>query len=144
MGRIINLSGISDTRIALTAARLADGKQGQSLIVTPSENRAKRLAQDLSFFASVPVYVWPDMEPGALRYEAKSPTELAARLRILEKLSAGDPCVVVTPILGALKKLLPKEVYRSERIHLSLWTTIDREALLRRLSRMGYERADIV
>ena len=144
MGRIINLSGISDTRIALTAARLADGKQGQSLIVTPSENRAKRLAQDLSFFASVPVYVWPDMEPGALRYEAKSPTELAARLRILEKLSAGDPCVVVTPILGALKKLPPKEVYRSERIHLSLSTTIDREALLRRLSRMGYERADIV
>lgn len=144
MGKIINLSGISDTRIALAAARLARENQGQSLIVTPSESRAKRLAQDLSFFASVPVLVWPDMEPGALRYEAKSPAELAARLQVLEMVCSGAPCVVVAPVLGALKKLPPKEVYTANILHLSLSTVIDRDVLLRRLSRMGYERAEIV
>ncbi len=144
MGKSINLVGISDTRTAPAASRLADGIRGQSLIVTPSENRAKRLAQDLSFFVSVPVYVWPDVEPGALRYEAKSTAELGSRLQILERLCTGDPCVIVAPVMGILKKLPPRETYESEALHLSLSSTIDRNALVRRLSLMGYERADIV
>ena len=94
MGKIVQFTGIADTNIAGTIARLAQEKQGQSLIVVPGENRASRLANDLSFFASVPVYIWPDTEPAALRYEAKSPAESAARLRILEKLSLGEHLVI--------------------------------------------------
>lgn len=142
-GKNINLSGVSDTRIALAASRLIDRTQGQSLIIAPTESRAKRLAQDLSFFTPVPVLVWPEMEPGTLRYEAKSPAELAARLQVLEKLSSGEPCVLVAPVLGALKKLPPKEEYAGESLRLSVGSAVDREDLIRRLGRLGYERADI-
>jgi transcription-repair coupling factor (superfamily II helicase) len=144
MGKIINLSGVSDIRIAPLAARYTEETKGQSLIVTTSENRAKRLAQDLSFFTSVPVLVWPDIEPGILRYEAKSTAELTARLAVLEKIETGAACIVVAPVLGALKKLPPKEEFFRDSLQLELGGQLDRDDLIRRLSRMGYERTDTV
>ncbi len=144
MGKIINLSGISDIRIAPMAAQFIDKNKGQSLIVTTSESRAKRLAQDLSFFSPIPVLVWPETEPGILRYEAKSTAELIARLSVLDKIAEGMPCVVVAPVLGALKKLPPKTEFFKDFLEIRLGGQLDRDDLIRRLSRMGYERADIV
>ncbi|HHX93279.1 MAG TPA: transcription-repair coupling factor [Clostridiales bacterium] len=143
MGKIVQLTGISDISIVRPAARLAEQRRGQSLIVTPSESRAKRLAQDLSFFASVPVYIWPDVEPAAMRYEAKSPAESSARLRILEKLAQGESCIVIAPVLGALKKLPPARIYIEESLTITRSTLIGRDELVARLVRLGYERAAI-
>lgn len=44
---MINISGISESRVAPVAAYLS-GK-GQSLMIVPTETRAKRMASDLSF-----------------------------------------------------------------------------------------------
>ena len=46
---MINVSGISESRVAPVAAYLS--KQGQSLIIVPTVTRAKRMASDLSFFS---------------------------------------------------------------------------------------------
>ena len=144
MGRIVNLSGISDTRITPYAAGCMENSKGQSLIVTTSAGRAKRIAQDLSFFASVPVLVWPDIDPGIFRYEAKSTAELAERLSILDMLAEGKPCIVVAPVIGALKKLPPVNEFFKYSIEIAQGTQLDRESLIRHLVLMGYERTEIV
>ena len=144
MGQIVNLSGISDTRIAPYAAKCIEENMGQSLIVTTSASRAKRIAQDLSFFTSVPVLVWPDVEPGIFRYEAKSTSELVERLSVLDALTQGSPCVLVAPLIGALKKLPPAAEFLKYSMTLSRGMQLSRDDLIRRLVSMGYERMDIV
>lgn len=146
MGKIVNLSGISDTRIVPYAAGCIEKNNGngQSLIVTTSTSRARRIAQDLSFFASVPVLVWPDTEPGIFRYEAKSTSELAERLSILDMLAEGQPCVIVAPIIGVLKKLPPVADFLKYSIELAQGMQLNREELIRNLVLMGYERTEIV
>lgn len=144
MGKIVNLSGISDIRIAPYAAGCIDQNKGQNLIVTTSANRAKRIAQDLSFFASVPVLTWPDTEPGIFRYEAKSTSELSARLAVLDMLASGQPCLIVAPIVGALKKLPPVKDFFKYEIEIAQGALLKRDDLIKHLSHMGYERTQIV
>ena len=117
---IINYTGISDTRIAYPASKLIEEKPGQAIIICSSQTRARRIADDLSFFSDVPVLVCPDVELAAMRYDAKSPAELNARLKVLNKLQSGEPCVVVAPVLGALKRLTPPEVYSRNILQLNL------------------------
>lgn len=144
MGKIVNLSGISDIRIAPYAASCIEKKPGQSLIVTTSANRAKRIAQDLSFFSPVPVLTWPETEPGIFRYEAKSTSELIERLSVLEILASGEPCIVVAPIVGALKKLPPVNDYFKYATEIVQGKSLTRDDLIRQLAHMGYERTEIV
>ena len=49
---MINITGASDGRVAPIIAEILEKVKGQSLIVVPTFNKAKRLATDLSFFAS--------------------------------------------------------------------------------------------
>jgi transcription-repair coupling factor (superfamily II helicase) len=69
---LVNISGISEGR-AMPAASLIIGERGgQSLIVTSSYAKAKRLAEDLSFFVDRKIYLIPDEEQLFLKYEAKA------------------------------------------------------------------------
>ena len=47
---IVNISGISESRVAPVAARISADKKGQTLIIAATPVRAARLAGDLSFF----------------------------------------------------------------------------------------------
>ncbi len=46
---MINITGASDGRVAPIIAEILEKVKGQSLIVVPTFNKAKRLATDLSF-----------------------------------------------------------------------------------------------
>ncbi|MBR0440531.1 MAG: transcription-repair coupling factor [Firmicutes bacterium] len=137
---ITNYTGISDNRTALLAGRLMAQRPGQGLVICSSLARARRIAGDLSFFSSVPVCVVPDQEAGLLRYEAKSTGELSERLSVLTRLVSGESCIAVAPILGALKKLPVPEDYEKDMFTVRLSGTCDRQDLIGRLARMGYER----
>ncbi|MBQ2058808.1 MAG: DEAD/DEAH box helicase, partial [Firmicutes bacterium] len=136
----INYTGISDSRSAYIAAKLIEKTPGQGLIICATASRAARIAGDLSFFSRVRTLVLPDQDAAGLRYEAKSTGELSGRLRVLSALNSGEPCVVVAPVLGALKKLPPPEVYTSRVVRLELGRSYVRGALISSLSSMGYER----
>ncbi|MBR0140613.1 MAG: DEAD/DEAH box helicase, partial [Firmicutes bacterium] len=138
---IINYTGISDNRTALLAGKLEAQRPGQGLIICSSLSRARRIAGDLSFFTSAPVCVVPDQEPGILRYEAKSTGELSVRLSALTRLITGETCIAVAPVLGALKKLPLPEDFEKDMILLKREGRADRDEIIARLARMGYERA---
>ena len=62
MGKLVNLTGLSEIRIAPLAANFIKERNGQGLILTTSASRAKRIASDLSFFTDVRILVLPDVE----------------------------------------------------------------------------------
>ena len=140
MGKLINLTGLSEIRIAPLAAKYIQERNGQGLILTTSANRAKRIASDLSFFTDARVLVLPDVESASFRYEAKSTAELTERIAGLAALSGEEKAIVVAPVLGALKKLPPADVFFRDSLTLINGGRFSRDELIARLVRMGYER----
>lgn len=117
---------------------------GQALVVTSSHAKAKRLAEDLSFFVDQKIFVIPDEDQLFLKYEAKSHGGLEERLKALKALLSGESCVVIAPILGAVKKLAPRRIFEENTVRFTLGDEADLEAIKRNLAFMGYERASYI
>ncbi len=137
---IINYTGIADNRIAPLAAEQLDKRPGQGLIICASAARARRIASDLSFFSHAKILVLPDLDAASLRYDAKSTGQLAQQLAVLTSLCSGEQCIVVAPVMGALKKLPPASVYGSALIRIDKDSLVERDRLIEKLGAMGYER----
>ena len=138
---ITNISGISEGRAMPVASLIIKERGGQSLILTSSYVKAKRLAEDLSFFVAQKIFVIPDEEQLFLKYEAKSHGSLEERLKALKALLSGESCIVIAPILGAAKKLAPHRIFKENTIRFNLGVDEDLELIKRKLTYMGYERA---
>ncbi len=141
---MINIAGVSEGRIApIISHILGDGKS-QSLVVVPSTVRARRLAVDLSFFDSRNIYVLPAEDDSFLQYEARNKDDLLERLKILDAVTAGEDCIVIAPVLSAIRKLPPAEQFGSDSMTLSLGEDVDLADVAARLYRMGYERVSMI
>ena len=80
---MINISGISESRVAPVCAYLSQ-KKDQSIIIVSTDVRARRLALDLSFFVKdKEIMVLPGEEPFFLRYDAKNHDQMIERLKAL-------------------------------------------------------------
>lgn len=141
---IVNISGISESRVAPVAARISESSKGQTLIIAASPVRAARLAGDLSFFIDEKIYVMPQEEETFFRYEAKNHDVLVERLRILKALCSGEDCIVIAPALAAVKKLPPRRIYEEKVLKIQVGTELDTAEVKKQLSDMGYERYNII
>ncbi|MBQ2042336.1 MAG: hypothetical protein II485_04040, partial [Firmicutes bacterium] len=137
---VTNYTGITDNQLAPVIGELLKKRPGQALVITPSLTRASRIASDLAFFTDQRVFVLPELDPASLRYEAKSRSDLAGVLAALTALASGEPVVVVSPVIGALRKLAPREVFVRDVVNINAGAVLDRGDLIARLVRMGYER----
>lgn len=140
----VNISGVSEGRAMPVASLIIKERGGQTLVVTSSHTKAKRLAEDLSFFVDQKIFVIPDEDQLFLKYEAKSHGGLEERLKALKALLSGESCVVIAPILGAVKKLAPRRIFEENTVRFTLGDEADLEAIKRNLSFMGYERASYI
>ena len=140
---IINISGISESRCAPIISKIVK-EEGQSLIIVATENRAKRLASDLSFFSEKEVLVLPAEDQVFLRYEAKNHDQLIERLKILKALRTNKECIVVAPVSAAVKKITPHKNFEEISLKLKLGDDIDLEEVKATLVKLGYERMEIV
>ncbi len=141
---MINISGISESRVAPVAAYLSR-EEGQSIIIVPSENRAKRLAEDLSFFIrDREIYVLPSEEHVFLKYEARNHDMMMDRLKALKALRTGQPAIVIAPVSAAIKKITPHEAFEEKVVKITLGEELDVELVKERLVQLGYERMGVV
>ncbi|MBQ9931075.1 MAG: hypothetical protein IJO79_01865, partial [Firmicutes bacterium] len=139
----VNVSGISESRVAPVAALLFDLLKKQCLIVTSNYEKAKKLAGDLSFFAEAPVYCLPEEDSLRIHYDAKSRDGLQKRLAVMEALVSGKPCIVVLPASAAVKPLSPPALFRERQILLQTGEEVDLEELKQKLVLFGYERMSV-
>ena len=142
---IIGISGVSESRSALVISKIIEEGQGQNLIIVATENRAKKLADDLSFFtAKGDIYVMPEEDQLFLNYEAKNHDLMIQRLNALKALRNDKRCVVVAPVSAAVKKAIPHSVFEKKKIQLKLGEDLDIGKLKESLVELGYERMDLV
>lgn len=140
---MINISGISESRVAPVAAYLS-GK-GQSLMIVPTETRAKRMASDLSFFAEDrEIYVLAAEEHVFLKYEARNHDQSMERLKVLKALRTGKPVTVIAPVSAAMKKMVPHAYFEEKAIRIRLGDELDMGQVKVQLLQMGYERTGVV
>ncbi|MDD6881465.1 MAG: transcription-repair coupling factor [Firmicutes bacterium] len=136
---MINISGVSEARVAPCAAHMSKEKS-QSIIIVPTYVRAQRLAGDLSFFVKdKDILVLPEEEQVFLRYEAKNHDRLIERMKVLKALRTGQPVIVVAPVSATIKKISPHKAFEEKVIKLKLGDIADLEKLKADLVAMGYE-----
>lgn len=141
---MINISGVSESRVAPVCAYLCR-KKDQSIIIVSTDVRARRLALDLSFFVKdKEIMVLPGEEPFFLRYDAKNHDQMIERLKALKALRTGEPAVVIAPVSAAIKKMTPHSFFEESTVKLTLGEEIDLEKVKADLVKMGYERMEIV
>lgn len=141
---VINISGISDSRVAPVIADLIKEEKGPSLVVTPTYIGARRLASDVSFFAKKRIYIVPEDDNVFRGYEAKNQDTLFGFLEALRAVIEGEDCIVVAPVGMAIKKLPPKERFLCKRRKIAVGDELRLKALLQDLVDMGYERVPLV
>lgn len=142
---MINISGAAEGRVAPAAASIICEQEGQSLIVVSTLTRAKRLAEDLSFFSAMngaddPIYILPPEDESYIQYEAKSNDTLLERIKVLKAAISGEKCTIIAPVTGAIKKLPPKSLFEENTIKLEVGEDIDIDEIREKLFVMGYER----
>jgi transcription-repair coupling factor (superfamily II helicase) len=121
-------------------AELLEQAGTHTLIITPSFERASKLAESLSFFTEKRVLLLPDAEPFLLSYEAKSRGELDDRLRALAALRRDEPVVIVCSASAALKKMLPPDCFYRHVREFQVSSIYNDSAVREELSAGGYER----
>ena len=141
---IIGISGVSESRSAFIISENIKKESGKSLIIVATEPRAKRLADDLSFFTDRNIHVMPDEDQVFLRYEAKNHDLLLERLNAMKALRGQEDCIVVAPAAAAIRKTMPHRLFESGKLSITLGEEHFLVDLKETLVSLGYERMSLV
>ena len=141
---MINITGASDGRTAPVIAEKLKQAKGQSLIVVPTLNKAKRLATDLSFFAEQDVFILQQQDESLVQYDVRNNEAVIDRMNIIKHLVSGDRCTVIAPVTAALAKMPPAGVFRENTIRISAGDDISLPDIREKLTYMGYERKSLI
>ncbi len=144
------LTGLHGSATAFALTLLARADDRSWLIVVDSDEAAERLSNDLRFFhhllglSTGPLALFPEWE--TLPYEATPPhVELVARrMRTLHQLTTGQRTLLVTSVPALLHRLLPRTVFTGACLRLAPGGTMERDALITHLLRLGYRRTSVV
>ena len=118
------------------------------LVAVPTADVAERTYADLLYYLgetdsdarSVALFRPRDETVGAL----ESPSEKSARMSLLADLVAGTSTIVVAPVAAIRQYLMPPALLRDLSITLRAGDEPGWDALIERLYRLGYHRADVV
>ena len=117
------------------------------LVITPDQDRAEALWEDILFFTPLEeregVLLFPsDSSP----YEDLIPLWglYAQKMKVLRFVGEGRASLIIIPIQGLLSKVISKEALISSLIRIRLGEERVREKLLRELIFLGYSRVEVV
>ncbi len=144
------LTGLHGSATAFALTLLAQRQDRSWLIVSASDEDAERLHDDLTFFHQMlglstdPLALFPEWE--TLPYESTAPLVqlVARRMRTLHRLTTGERTLLVTSVPALHHRLLPRAVLAEACLRLKPGGTMEREALITRLLRLGYRRTSVV
>ncbi|PWW46276.1 transcription-repair coupling factor [Melaminivora alkalimesophila] len=133
---------------ALLLARLAAREAGErrtTAIVTADATDARRLLDELAFFApELRCALFPDWE--TLPYDSFSPHQdlISERLATLWRISQGEVDVVLVPATTALYRLAPQSFLAAYTFHFQTGQKLDEARLRAQLALAGYQHVSQV
>jgi transcription-repair coupling factor (superfamily II helicase) len=119
------------------------------LIITPTQEEAEQLYEDLKFFADflglehTNLALFPPWATIPYNPALPAHTVICQRVRALHVLSQGQNTVLISSLPAVLHKLLPPEIFSEACFVLKVEETVEREVLLRSLIRLGYSRGSL-
>ena len=118
MKKTIGYIGASESSVAplIAQAIKKDRLKGPVLLIVSSQNRAKALSSDISFFCDKPVFVIPPRENLFMSYSAKSRENTLKRIEILKSMEAGEGIIVIAATPALMRKLPPVGIYNQNKI----------------------------
>lgn len=136
--------GLAEAAIAPAVDTIVKDQARPVLLVTYDLARAKKLAEDLSYYAEEGVYQLQARELFFFQRDAGSNELLSARLKTLQAMLDGRAKVVVTTP-EALGGIFLKPAYlQKASFSLEVGDEVDTEALIEKLLTSGYKRVDFV
>jgi len=137
------VSGLSNELVCINIYDAFIRNNKGFLVVTSSTYEANNLYQMLLNYTSK-VLFFPMDDFLTSEAIAISPEFKAERINTLNTLSKDNNYIVVTNLMGALRYLPLKSIWKNSKIVLKKGDTVDREKLLNDLYNLGYERETIV
>ena len=139
------VTGLEASARSVLIAQLYQQHPQQLLIVEPSTTQMTQLYDDLiQLLPDVKVLMFPAEESLALEYSYASMDNMARRVEVLNTLSLGEDCIILSPVAGIRKRLTPVDKWRYEMTRLELGDEMERKMLEQKLSYFGYTRQPMV
>ena len=138
----IQINGCVDTQICHMMELLGEDANCR-LIVTYSEERARKLAEDLSFFADNVMY-YPAKDVLFYSADVHGNAIVNQRLEVVRCLLEHTPVTVVTTIDGGLDRLLPLSVFEQFVVKVKVEEELSLTAFTKHLVELGYQSSAMV
>ncbi|EFL57043.1 transcription-repair coupling factor [Veillonella atypica ACS-134-V-Col7a] len=138
--------GLSGSQKSFLLSRAIPEEQVQSIIIVVHDKEHKELwERDFSFFwPNVQVLPFPITERVEFTTVARSLEGQGAQMRALSMLAWNRPVVVLATIEEATQYVVSPQYVISQSVHLEVSQSIERDELLEKLVKIGYERVDQV
>ncbi len=138
------LTGLSGTQKTLALAGFIGEESGKYLIISYSNSQAARIAADLeAFMGGDQVAYFPENQL-LPHEEAYEPEVTAQRVETLGRIFNSKRLIVVTAWEALQRRLIPPQRFLEFTLPIKIGMEYGLDALLSRLTRMGYERVDLV
>ncbi len=134
----ISVFGVSDSAKAHFAASLAEDRP--ILFVTQGFLRAEKIKNDIEFFASEKVVVFPERD-FLMQAQMQSGPIQQKRIEALDKILNGAR-IVIAPIEAVLFNIMPPEALEELKITLKVGETVQMRTLCQKLVTNGYSSAE--
>jgi len=137
------------TLLAQTEPQGSHSEGHTLLIVTPTEEEAEQLHEDLKFCADflglghANLALFPPW--ATIPYNPALPAHsvICQRVRALHVLGQGESTVLISSLPAVLHKLLPPSIFAEACFALTVGETVERDVLLRAFVRLGYIRGSL-
>ena len=138
--------GLSGSQKSFLLSCAVPEEQVQSIIIVVHDKEHKELwERDLAFFwSNVQVLPFPITERVEFTTVARSLEGQGAQMRALSILAWNRPVVVIATIEEATQYVVSPQYVISQSVHLEVSQSIERDELLEKLVKIGYERVDQV
>lgn len=138
--------GLSGSQKSFLLSRAVPEEQVQSIIIVVHDKEHKELwERDLAFFwPHVQVLPFPITERVEFTTVARSLEGQGAQMRALSMLAWNRPVVVIATVEEATQYVVSPQYIISQSVHLEVSQSIERDELLEKLVKIGYERVDQV
>jgi len=138
------VSGLAGSAKAVMIAAAARELGRPVLVLAHNMFAAQKIAEDLNELLPESALLYPAHELTVAEGALASPDLLSRRIDALSRLAVGNRGIVVAPYAGVRKLVPPPRVFAESRVELSVGQELPLEAFVRRLSEIGYERAERV
>ena len=144
-GPFFDICGLHGASTALLLSRAVETLGKTLCCILPADEHLEPLAQDLAFFSSCRVLIYPSYEIPPYTPLSPDPATVCQRLATLYQIQEHtEPRILLTSAEAVLRRVLP---IRSLSDHCELVMAnedVDREALIASLTSSGYQLCDMV